>query len=332
MFISNNNLKQKKLGSLLIKISNFLNKKQDYLLIKPSKQGLYFLAYEYLKEKAFIKAVDFIFVENLLVKINDVTIKNSLIFLIQEFIKKNLINPKLTIGIIPEEKVFYKLISLEKNINPPADLEKNILKNISEVNTQKYSFYFEKIYKNLNYDDYSVWITEKNYLTQLNEFLNLANLNIIGFEPESKLITKAILPYLNQKESYLIINILKEKTVFVILANHIIYFSGILNLGKIHLENSLKETLNKFLEEINRLLYFYTISNYPHKPSFKINKIVFFGDANPDFVSLISLNTKLKIESPKFWENLKFKNEFIKQTILENKTEFLPLIGGINKY
>lgn len=332
MFKLNN---QNQEGGIVLNIKKFFEnfiKNNDYLIFKITSDNFYLLNYVYKKNEILIKTAKIIQVQNFFSLIDNQNFKESFTFLIQEFFKKNLIKLKASVGIIPEEKIFYKLIHLPKNV---GSIEK-VFSIYPEINIKTDLVCFEKIdseTNKTNHEDYSLWITNKNYVEKLDVFLNSINLKILGFEPENKLILKAIFEELKNENVYLIINISKKRTIFIIASQTKIYFSEFLNFGEEILNNlESKEKISRFLEEINNLIYFYNIKNLNKNSGLKINKILIIGNINLELISLISLNVKIKTEKLKVFENLKFKNEALKNLLLENQAEFISLVGGINKY
>lgn len=309
------------------KIYDFWNKlfpKKDYVVFKIDEQKINLLCYSVAENQKIILAAETILIENLIENINKQDTKDSFRFLLKKFIKKNNIKPKSFIGIIPEKKYFYQIIKAED--------ENNVL-NIIKNKINEYEIYdienIEPLDQVSNHKDYAVWITNKNYLNSINNVFQLMNIDVLEFSPENKNVIYAIFDNFQTKDAYLIINVSKNITNLIIFAGSAIHFSGFLNYGLINFE----ENFNNFLDEINKLIYFYIIkSTHEHGASSKINKILINEEVEKNFLSLIALNTKIEVEKIKIDDNLNFKNEIVKDYVIKNKFDFIALIGFVKSF
>lgn len=312
-----------KISKLKFLIKNILkqNSLSDYVLVlKIISSGIYCLLGN--NKKNIVSIIKFP-PQNLIDEEKLIKDKDGFYFLISEWLKKQGVTTPQLIGIIPEEKTFYKIVSLQKNFK---EEEKNkIINSILPINYENAIIdwqEFQPLFSFGNHIDFPLWATEFNYLKNFYDLMS--NFKIIGLEPENKSLIKMVFKNFYTPDAVLNIFSFNQRIILIVFAGRAIHFSGVFNLNDLGYQN--------FIEEILKIINFYKNKVYhEHDASYFINKIYLFGQLPKEIISLIALNTKMKIEQPQILlddKDIKFNKKEVKKLILD-EPEFLSLVGAL---
>ncbi len=230
--------------------------------------------------------------------------------------KKNDIRIKDCIFIVPEEEIFYKIISLSSG----DDIKKAIQDATFALPFRKedtISEYFEitPIEQNFGHRDLAFFAASKSYLENCIKTIEAAGLKIQDFIPETIGLVKAIFHNFETRDAVLIIAVSYERTVFVVFAGRAIHFSGTLPFGSRALESENEESDRLIGTILDSISYYENRARHEHGASHVINRIILIGDVADNILERIALNTQLRVET----------SEILKRV----GAEFAPLIGSL---
>ena len=310
------------------KLDQIFNSKHKAIL-KVDKSSIKILIAQKNKDVYKINFADLIFVEDLIDKDGLVKDKELFKFFLKESFKKANIKIKNILGITPEEETFYKIFSLssdfEKEKNKEGKIHSLITLDFEPVFDIKE---FKPVFRYDSHYDYSLWAINKNYLESYYELLKSLGVSLEKFEPENKMIVKALFRTFGTLDAVLIISISAERTVLIVFGGRGIHISTYLQFGLNSFSKNEKH--NEFIEELEKIVLFYNTKSYhEHGASPVVNRIFLIGDLPEVLNQRIGANLKIEIEKPNIPYFIEFENDKIKEMINNHKSDFLPLIGGM---
>ena len=270
------------------------------------------------KNKIFLKKYGEISIPPGVIKDGEILNKEILVKLLIELKKQ--ISCSLVRVSIPEDKNYIFNIKIpkvpEKEIRQVLEfkIEENVPLKLEES-----IFEYDIIRESLDKKELflNVSVIPKKIISDYSEIFSLAELYPMSFETESKMVALSVVPE-NNDETFMIINIKDDSTVFSIVSNNTVCLTSTILVGNY----SIIESLSKSLE-------------YKDNKLEKLPDNFFYSDKNyniDNFNSLLNIFSIFKDEVEKFvnyWlsQNDKVKDDFsikIKKVFICGKSSALP--------
>lgn len=224
-----------------------------------------------------------------------------------------------SVAIIPEEKVFYKILSVPDGTEVSSAIQESlvILPFHKDEAVWEYAE-IQPLAAEPGHKDFAFWAAPRKYLEDYNKLMQSSGIRIVDFLPEATGIAKAVIPSLETSDAILIVAITEKGSTLAIFAGRAIHFSAVLSLGGKELESGRIELEDQFLSEILQATFWYkNRALHEHGASHSINRIVFLGKVPESVISRVALNIQLRVETPDVLQGA--------------SAEFVPLIGALKR-
>jgi hypothetical protein len=204
------------------------------------------------------------------------------------------------LAIVPEEEVFYRLVSVSATQDAAAALREAVaaLTLGTEDTIWEYTE-IRPLAAESSHRDFAVWATSRRYLADYQKTMRLSGIEVVDFMPESMGLVKAIFPSLETSDAALIIAASDGRTVFTVFAGRAIHLSGVLPFGAKALGGGNEESEDRFLSEmLQAILWYKNRAFHEHGARHDINRIFLIGSAPDRMVERIAFNTRLHVDTP----------------------------------
>jgi hypothetical protein len=214
--------------------------------------------------------------------------------------RKSNISKSECIVVIPEEEIFYKIISVPANVDKDAAFKEAIASSPFQPEDAVLEYAeIKPIAAEPGHKDFAFWIVTRKYLENCRKILETVGLSIQDFLPENFSLVRLLFPSVETNDAALIIAVWPERSVFIAFAGRAIHFSGTLPFGRKSLEGAEDETKDRFLSEIvQAILYYKNRVLHEHGASHHINRILILGSLPDSLLERVALNTQLHVETP----------------------------------
>lgn len=224
-----------------------------------------------------------------------------------------------SVAIIPEEQVFYKIVSLAAG----ADFDSTISGAVAALPLRKDEAIWEyaeiqPLAAEPGHKDFAFWAVSRKYLEDCGKILRSAGIRVADFLPEAVGIVKAVFPLFETSDAVLILAVSASRSTLTAFAGRAIHFAGAVPVGSKALEAGDREAEDSFVSEIlQATLWYKNRALHEHGASHSINKIVFLGKVPESVINRVALNTQLRVESPDILQGA--------------SAELAPLIGALKR-
>lgn len=223
------------------------------------------------------------------------------------------------VAIVPEEELFYKILSFPNNADVTSALKEAVV-NLP-FRQEDIIWEHEPIVPLVavpDHNDFALWAVSREYLKNCRKTLQSAGIRIVDFLPEPIGLVKTIFPSFETTDAVLIISISSARIIFAIFAGRAIHLSGVLPFGGKTLGSGDSETETRFLSEVSQSVFWYkNRALHEHGASHNINKIFLLGTAPEHVKDRIALNVQLRVDTP--------------DVLVGADAAFAPLIGALKK-
>jgi hypothetical protein len=204
------------------------------------------------------------------------------------------------VAVVPEEEIFYKIVSVPADKDAAAALaEAAAALPLRVEDALLEHFEIQPLAAEPGHKDFALWAVSRQYLVNCRKIAQAAGVVIADFLPESIGLVKTIFTGFETNGAALIIAVSGSRSVFTVFAGRAIHFSGVLALGSKALEAENSETEDRFLSEIlQAVLWYKNRASHEHGASHSINSIFILGSVPERVMERIALNTQLRVQAP----------------------------------
>jgi|GEM_PF-6102286 len=231
------------------------------------------------------------------------------------------------VGVLPEEKVFSRII--QKTVGEVATLDQLIDKALPIPRADLIVAAKEVVplSRQITHQDFNVWAVEKNFFESYRATLATANVAATDFVPESVAIVAALFPQLESYDATLVIVPRETKTTMLIFAGRAVHISTAL-FSVAHIASA-PGLVKDFVDAVGRAIAFYRDRVlHEHGASREVNRLIVAGKLGEEIETRLSFNTQLKIEYPDTLSSVHFASEALRKEMEEHTGDFLPLLGA----
>lgn len=254
--------------------------------------------------------------------------------LIKEAAKENLRGIREFIGIVPEEEVFYKVVSIPKHHMIEGGIPHALASAIPFNSVEMIIGYepFEPISGYHGHSDYAMWAVKRAYIESYAQIFKPMGLDPKDFIPEGRALVKMAFPDYETRDAALIISVFPERSVFVVFAGRAIHFSGTLPFGYMAFEKDGPEA-DRFITEIQQAIFFYKHRAFhEHGASPVVNRMVIVGSLPKYLADRASFNVQIHAETPEWFSEVEIRDAATNKIIRAHPAEFASLLGALKHY
>ncbi|MSR73363.1 hypothetical protein EXS61_02050 [Candidatus Parcubacteria bacterium] len=222
---------------------------------------------------------------------------------------------------LPEEKVF--VFRTQIPVVEPNEMRSSVEFTIEEnapVSVTDVEFDFVVIPgADATHIDVAVYVVPKKVIETYMSLFTEAGLTVIAFELESQAIARAVSDK-DDKDSYLILNLEKNKTGFYITTAGAISFTSTMVITA--------ETLPELTEEISKI-YWYAHGEKKEKNTVKINRILLCGEgaSKEGLKEHIWSSLGIPVEVVNVWKNVFVLDEYVPDISYKDSLGFASVVG-----
>lgn len=227
--------------------------------------------------------------------------------------------------ILPEEKVFTKIIQVKTGEIHSLDSLAGKMLPLPEDAMVVTAREVIPLSRQITHKDYNLWAVEKVYLEAHRYTFLSSGIVPVEFLPESLAIVEALFPQRESWDAPLILVPKKKKVTLLIFAGRAVHFSETL-FGELSQDKALHDEL---VNSVSEAITFYRDKVlHEHGASSVVNRILVIGRLGEALEARLAFTTQMKIEHPDIFGQFQFANDEAKKIVQERPGEWIPLLGG----